>query len=441
MATGRRPFRGDSPIATLSSILKDRATPVSELAPELPESLGKIIARCLAKDPNERYQSGEELFRDLSQVESTAPVKQRAPAEAPWVAVQTFQTKASELESFADGLTEDIIAGLSLFSHLYVVSASSASRQKERFALEGNIRKSGSSIRVSVKLLDASTGNHLWAEHFDRDLAHSDVFAAQDELTDRIVATVADTYGVLSRSLVALVKEKPIEELSAYECVLRMFGYWQQITPQEHLKMRTALEQVLEREPNHADAWACLSILYTDEFRDEYNKGPDPLERALDAARRAIQLDGTNQRAYRALAEAHFYRRDLSAFRPAADRALMLNTREALNVAMMGMLMACAGDWATGTSVVRKAMALNPHHAGWMHFVFVWDHYRKREYEKALEAAEKINMPGFYQNHSVLAVTNAQLGRTNAAQEHLRNLLDCVPDLAERPRSWVSKWV
>ena len=357
MATGRRPFTGDSAIELLSAILKDEPPALSELKPELPESLSRIIRRCLAKDPNERYQDGRGLFRDLSKVVTTSPAvsaEKSAPTEAPWIAVRPFQTKASELESFADGLTEDITGGLSRFSHLYVVSVRSASRHQERFALEGSVRKAGSSIRVNVKLLDASTGNHLWAEHFDRDLDDSDVFAAQDELTDRIVATIADTYGVLSRSLAALVKEKPVEELTAYECVLRMFGYWQQVTPHEHAEVRTALERALEREPNHADAWGCLSWTYVVEYKLGFNPRPDPLDRALSAARHAVELDATSQIAYSALAHAHYCRRELSAFRPAAEQVLTLNPRETFHVALMGLLIATAGDWTKGTSVMRE---------------------------------------------------------------------------------------
>ena len=392
MATGRRPFTGGSAIELLSAILKDQPPSLDELKPELPESLRRIIERCLAKNPDERYQDGEELHHEMSAVsigsDSAAPVasvadEKSAPStqgEAPWVAVLPFKTRAgdAQLESFSEGLTQDITTGLSRFSHLLVVSTSSASRYTgpvdvretgkqlgARFVLLGNIRQAGTSIRVSVELLDAETGTALWAEHFDRDLSASDIFATQDELTDRIVATTADTYGVLTRSLAALVKSKPIEKLTAHECVLLQFSYWQVLREEEHAEVRMALEQVLEREPEHADAWACLSMLYLDEFRHIHNPRPDPLERALKAARRAVELDATSQLGFVALAQAHWYRRELSAFRPAAERVLMLNPRDTFSIATIGRLMAYGGDWAVGLSVIRRVMALNPHHAGW----------------------------------------------------------------------------
>ena len=404
-------------------------------------------------------KAGLEVDRDAGP-SGTGPVTATAeapavPSEVPRVVVLPLKTRAgdAELESFGEGLTEEITAGLSQFRHLVVVSASAAADPQgqadvrevskklgARFVLEGSIQKAGSSIRMSVQLLDAATGAHLWAERFDRDLSATDIFAVQDELADRIVATVADPYGVLTRSLGTLAKEKPVDTLTAHECVLRTFVYWQQVVPNEHAEVRTALERALKLEPDHAEAFACLSRVYLDEFRFDFNVLPNALDRALHAARRAVELDATSQLAYRALAEAHYFRRELSAFRPAADRALALNPRDTSNVGMIGSLIAMAGDWHRGCSVVQNVMPLNPHHAGWLHFVFVHDHYRKREYEQALEAAEKINMPGHPPVSIALAAINAQLGRAEEARKHLITFVELAPHVARNVRAEESKW-
>ena len=452
---GDPPFRGHYEQAIVYSILNEDPEPLGISAPEVET----VIRRCLAKDPGERYPDGGALHRALREFQpsprTSGAETPAAPSEVPRVAVLPLKTRAgdAELESFGEGLTEEITSGLSQFRHLVVVSANAAAGfqgpadmrdvAKElgaRFVLEGSIRKAGSSVRVSVQLLDAATGTHLWAEHFDRTLSTTDLFAAQDELTDRIVATVADPFGVLTRSLGALAKAKPIDTLTAHDCVLRTFVYWQQVVPDEHAEVRTALEQALQREPDHAEALACLSRLYLDEFRFDFNVQPYALDRALHTAQRAVELDATSQLAYRALAEAHYYRRELGAFRPAADRVLSLNPRDTSNVGMIGSLIAMAGDWPRGCSVVQKVMQLNPHHAGWLHFVFVDDHYRKGEYEQALEAAEKINMPGHLWESAALAMINAQLGRTEAARKHLKTFTELAPDVARNPRAEFSKW-
>ena len=107
-----------------------------------------------------------------------------------------------------------------------------------RYALEGAVRKAGGTVRVGVQLLDASTGTHMWAEAYDRDLAGAGIFEVQDDITDRVVATVADPYGVLVRSMAVAVRDRPVEELSAQELALRCSAYFHQIRPDEHARMR-----------------------------------------------------------------------------------------------------------------------------------------------------------------------------------------------------------
>ena len=377
LATGRRPFEGDSSIAVVTAILRDEPSSVTDLKPGFPDSLAGVIDRCLSKDPGGRYQNGQALHDALDTIGDPDTALPPGAAAVPWIAVLPFKTRTTddELEALAEGLTEDMTAGLSLFSHLLVVSATSAARYQgavdvrtvgrelgAHFVTEGSIRKAGAKVRVRVQLVDATTGTNIWAEHFDRDLSDSDMFAAQDELTDRIVATIAEPQGVLTRSLGALARTKPIDTLTAYDCLLRFYTYQQLVTRDEHAAVRTAVEHALMLEPDHADAWACLSLLCLDEHRLGYNPRPDPLDRALNAAQRAVALDGTSQGAYMALAHAHHFRGDVSAFSAVAARVESLNPRHTSNVGLVGALVAMRGDWPAGLSMVRRAMQLNPHH-------------------------------------------------------------------------------
>ena len=102
-----------------------------------------------------------------------------------------------------------------------------------RYILEGGIRKGSSALRVNVQLVDAQTGAHLWAETYNRELKGGDVLAVQDDITDRVVATVADTSGALVRSMAASVEEKPDTELTASDVVLRHWRYQHRGTPAE----------------------------------------------------------------------------------------------------------------------------------------------------------------------------------------------------------------
>ena len=361
-------------------------------------------------------------------------------SDVPRVVVQPFRSRTNdeELSSFAEGLTEDITSGLAQFSHLSVGASNSDSRSHQRFTVEGSLRKAGRTVRASIKLLE--TGSHVWAEQFDFDLDAGDVFEAQDVLTDRIVATLADPSGVLTRSLVAWVKQKDSTLLSAHECVLWTFGYLQQWRRDEHLALRTALERAIEEEPAHADARACLSMLYVDEHRLYFNPRPGALDRALDEAQRAVELDATSQLANRAMAEAHYFRRELGACRVATDRVLKLNPRDTSTIAMAGLLIAFAGDWEAGKTVVERGVAMNPHHAGWFHGILMWYYYRQRKYKKALAEAEQWNMPWYPWNHAGMAICHAQLGNVEEARKHLDNLLKLSPRYGKIARLDLSKW-
>ena len=471
MATGRRPFHSDSAAGLMSAILRDTPRPPDSFRSGLPEALRGAIERCLAKEPGERFRAARDVKAalegrsppqsDLATAAADAKPKaaDRRPdsgpgrADAPWIVVLPFKTQGAdpELAAFADGLGEDITTGLSRFSHLLVISRSSALPYAERsldvrtlgrelgarYALEGAVRKAGGTVRVSVQLLDAATGTHMWAETYDRDLAGAGIFEVQDDITDRVVATVADPYGVLERSMGVAVRDRPVEELSAQELALRCSAYFHQIRPDEHARMRTALERKVEREPTHAEAWAWLSRLYSHEHEFRLNPLPDSVERARKAAERAVEVDPTGQAGWEALAEASYFAGDLGALRHAAERAMALNPRNTSTLAYMGVLISHSGEWDRGLGIMRRSMELNPHHPGWYHFPQFFDHYRKREFDQALATTKRMNMPEDFWAHAVTAAACGRLGRKEEARAALEASGASCPATA---MSWGRPW-
>jgi tetratricopeptide (TPR) repeat protein len=113
-------------------------------------------------------------------------------------------------------------------------------------------------------------------------------------------------------------------------------------------------------------------------------------------ARRAVELDRANQFAMVALAQTHFFRQDLAAFGPAAERAMALNPLNTDALGILGLEIVHTGEFERGTAIVRRAMELNANHAGWMHFAPLWDHFHKGEYEQALECANRVDVPGLF---------------------------------------------
>ena len=271
LATGQRPFVGDSSPALMSSILRDDPMPLAELRPDLPRHLGRIIRRCLEKNPRDRFQSARSICNELKGLRTetstdigSAAVAARAGGQhydRPWIAVSNFRVSVSdpEIGDFAEGLAEEITAGLSRFSYLSVVARDStlgaagegasvrelSEKLGARYVIEGSVRKAGSTIRVSVRLVDARGGANLWAETYTRNMESADIFSVQDDITGRIVATVADGYGVLARSLITAIEGKPEVELEPSEWLLRNFEYLLQMTPEGHSALQKCIEKAV----------------------------------------------------------------------------------------------------------------------------------------------------------------------------------------------------
>jgi TolB-like protein len=373
-----------------------------------------------------------------------------------WVAVLPFKYKGSnvDLEGLADGLTEGIITGLSRFSYLRVTARGSTVKYcsesgdvrtigKElgaRYVMEGSVRQAGSAIRLAVQLVDATTGAHVWAETFERAFRPDEIFALQDELVPRIVSTVADQHGILPRSISAAIRKKSDEQLGPYEAVFRVFSLHETMTAREHAACRDLLERVVRDAPDAADCWAMLATLYSDEDWFGFNLRPDPLGRAATAAQRAAELAPASALATQALAQSLFMRHEWQAFRPVAERTIALNPMDGATTALMGILLACTGDWERGCAVADSAMRLHPNFPGWYWLATLFNTYRTRDYRAAIDAALRIQMPDYFWTSIVLAAAYGQLGEREAAQKALRELLAVRPNLAATARQELEKW-
>jgi TolB-like protein len=440
---------------------------------DFPADLSSIIQRCLEKSAADRFQSARDIRNELRGVNVGAPSvrtsttsSSRPEAEAGsgaaraeegfWVAVLPFKYSGAnaELTALSEGLSEDIVTGLSRFSYLKVISRSSTSRYANevvdvrsagrdlgaRYLLEGSLRQAGSRLRIAAQLIDTNSGAHLWAETYDRPFHAEAVFELQDDVVPRIVSTIADMNGILPHSMSEALRSRAPDQLTPYEALLRSFSYWERLTAEEHAAARAALEHAVEQAPNYADCWAVLSMLYGDEYKTGFNVRPDSLDRALVAARRAVDLAPSNPLAPLSLASVLFFRKELQAFRSAAERAIALNPLDGGTAAFLGMLMACSGDWERGCALAERAMQLNSHHLGWYWCAAAYNAYRKSDYRGALDVALKINTRGVWGAILVLAAAHGQLGEREAARSALQELLALMPNFAVVAREECAKW-
>ncbi len=231
MLSGSRAFEGSSMAQVLSAVLRDDPRPLQHVPP----ALQRIVSRCLAKEPGQRFPTMSDVKSALEQV----PVKS-SDSEAS-IAVLPFTNMSADKENeyFSDGLAEEIINALTHIPGLKVTARTSAFafRGKEqdirkiaqaldvRTILEGSVRRAGNRIRVMAQLINAANGYHLWSERYDREM--SDVFAIQDEIAQAIAAALQVT---LSGESVTVRRYTP--RLPAYEAYLKALYYAQKLTPE-----------------------------------------------------------------------------------------------------------------------------------------------------------------------------------------------------------------
>ena len=264
----------------------------------------------------------EYVDRMLEGLEKAGLFDEPEAPSRPVIAVLPFTNMSGdpEQEYFADGITEDIITRLARFSDLAVIAQNSTFQYKGEnvdiravaedlgatHVVEGSVRKAGETVRVTVQVLSAADGTHLWVETYDRALTAANLFAVQDEITAQVAATIADEWGILAQADIEATRNKPPESLESYECVLMAAEYFGvEATAERHLVVRDCAERATRRDPSYAEGWRVLAQMYLSEHALRHNPLPGSLDRALSAAKRAVELDPRNERSQGALARVH----------------------------------------------------------------------------------------------------------------------------------------
>ena len=310
MASGDRPFEGDTQAVIFDAILNRDPRPLAEVNPAMPEALGPILEKALEQDRSLRYQTATELKTDLLRLRrkleggrsgASAAADSKPPRRAARsIAVLYFENLSGvqEDEYLRDGITEDIltdlskITGLSVFPRTTMLAfrdkkttAADASRQlRADFALEGSLRRAGNRLRISAQLVDASTGFPVWSERYDREM--SDIFEVQDEIAHKIAEALRIK---LTPQEQADLAAKPTENLQAYDQYLRGRSYARRRTTRDMEFALQMFENAVTLDPNFALAWAAIANGCA---HAQYWSGPGGtyMERAQSASLRAVAL-------------------------------------------------------------------------------------------------------------------------------------------------------
>ena len=373
-----------------------------------------------------------------------------APQErGPALIVLPFESLADDEadEVFAGGLTEELIANLMRFSELRLYSAYGSflepptadpvefgERLDVGYVVKGSVRRGPDHVRLIVHLIEARSGQHLWAETYERALTPEGVFSVQEQLAADLASQLAQPYGIVQQVTAAsLYRDRP-ETLFAYDCVLRAFAYRRAFDPKLYPAAHECLERAVRLDPGYAEAWALLAYSYLDQYRWAYGPGrgdASVLDLALDTALHATELDPEDVYGLLALSTVYFYRRGFDQADEIHHRVLSLNPTNPEVLAQVGWRTAFGRNWDEGIALLQKAIDRSIKVPGWYLRIMAWHYYRHRDYQAALADANLIAE----MSPSTLAVIYGQLGRQDEARRALDQAIALDPQGMADPRA------
>ncbi len=366
--------------------------------------------------------------------------------DKPSIAVLPFQNMSGDAdqEYFADGIAEDIITGLSRVRWFFVIARNSSFTYKGkavdvtrvaremgvRYVLEGSVRKSANRVRITVQLIDATTGNHLWAERYDRELA--DIFAVQDEITETVVATIEpQLYAAES----ARAQRKPPNDLDAWDLVMRAMPHLWRISEEDNVRAREMLETAVERDPDYAGARGMLAYTYM--WHAWMGWGEDPAQfipLARESARAASELDGQDPWAHLVLGTAYAYAREHGEAIGEIRKALDLNPSFSLAHAWLGTVLGYAGESEEAIAELDTAGRISPRDPfnAMIPALYAIAHFAVERYQEAWEQASKAvrDKPDFVGAWRMLVISCAHLGRIAEARDALAETRRLQPGIS-----------
>jgi TolB-like protein/Tfp pilus assembly protein PilF len=367
--------------------------------------------------------------------------------DKPSIAVLPFQnmSRDPDQEYFADGLTEDIITGLSRQRWFFVIARNSsftfkgqavdvrdvAAQLGVRYVLEGSVRKAENRVRVTGQLIDAANGNHLWAERYDRELA--DIFALQDEITTRVIGSVGPQILVAEA---ARVRRKPPQSIDAWDLVMQAVPHMWRMSVQEHGRAQELLQQAVDLDPNYAHAHALLGWTYITMFNlDTRRPIGEFTNKALAAGARAVMLDDDEPWAHLVVGLGHArQRRSQLAFRH-LTKSVELNPSFALGHAGLGYALGVGGQPESGLQALEEALRLSPRDpflAVYAPTVRYMSLFALERYEEAIAVCR--STVALHPHHAgawrLMTVSLGMLERTDEAKEALVRTLTMQPDLS-----------
>ena len=374
--------------------------------------------------------------------------------DKPSIAVLPFVNMSGdpEQEYFSDGITEDLITDLSKLSSLFVIARNSAFTYKGkavdvrqvgkelgiRYVLEGSVRKAGDRVRITAQLVDAASGEHMWAERYDRKL--EDIFDLQDEIT-RAIATELEVKLVEGEQ--ARVWRRLTDNLEAYDLAMRGRELFRRHGRADIAQGRRLIEKALALDPKFAYAFLQLGWTYILEGISERAESPQQcFERALELGRRVIALDDTLGNAYALLSVASVNSGAYGQAREYAERAVALSPDDTQSNAVISNVLVRLGRGEEALEHIETALRLDPLAPG-TYLRFVGAAYRSLgRFEEAIAAYRECleQVPDHTRAQIGLTLAYMEAGREEEGRAQARHVLRISPGFLSASSTFVTSF-
>jgi TolB-like protein/class 3 adenylate cyclase len=373
---------------------------------------------------------------------SLSPLSEKAS-----IAVLPFENIGSDLkwDRFADGITEDIITDLSHSKDLIVIARNSTEVYKGKpvdirqigrdlnvkYVLEGSIQPIDERIRVTAQLVEANTGSHVWSERYDRPV--EDLFAVQNDVTQRIAATIAGSEGAVAEAERNLIRRKPPANLTAFDAYLLGVEAKHEVTKQSLIEAESLFRKAIELDPQLARAYYGLATVQM--YLIDLGLAPsvdEALSKMMDAAEKSVQLDPDDGKTHLALGGAYAYHGKAEQALAEFDRAEALSPSDADLLLVIAWSIPAFGKTDRAVSLADQALKLNPHYPDWYNQGLSYVYFFGEQYDKAVKYRLLVKEP-LALDYAFLATAYAFLGRTGEAETAAANVKRLDPTwIAER---------
>ena len=384
--------------------------------------------------------------RPASQKEQSAAISSPASSATgkPSIAVLPLKNMSGDAtqEYFSDGITENIITGLSKIPGLLVIARNSTFTYKGKavkirklgqelgvqYVLEGSVQKSGEKVRITAQLIDAATEKHLWAERYDRDL--KDIFALYDAITMEIVKALHVTLTGQERDRIGA---KGTSNLEAYLKYLQAAEYFNQQAPGHVEKARDLAKEIIALDPEYPSGYTLLARTYLRNLRHGKSQNPDEdLEQAFLLAQKALQLDTTNSHGYLVLGQVYFRRDQIDEAIKEMEKALVLNPNSEDAINSLGSMRLWLGEAQEAIALFTKGIRLDPVHASKSYMRLARAYIYLGKYDEAIDIVQGLsrNAPERIGPRLDLAACYAALDRDDEAKAEVTEILRMMPDFS-----------